>query len=83
MAIWKGCVEWSSERHGDGTRLVGPVAAQMPVGLDFIARPFAIRPMNAFVCVKLGGISKSMLAPASFQTPYALAAFSRISTATG
>jgi Asp-tRNA(Asn)/Glu-tRNA(Gln) amidotransferase A subunit family amidase len=32
---------WDRERDGAGTRLVGPVAAQLPVGLDFIARPFA------------------------------------------
>jgi Asp-tRNA(Asn)/Glu-tRNA(Gln) amidotransferase A subunit family amidase len=25
----------------DGTRLVGPVAAKLPVGIDFLARPFA------------------------------------------
>ena len=31
---------WDRERVGDGTRLVGPVAAKLPVGVDFIARPF-------------------------------------------
>jgi Asp-tRNA(Asn)/Glu-tRNA(Gln) amidotransferase A subunit family amidase len=32
---------WDRERDGqNGTRLVGPVAAQLPVGVDFIARPF-------------------------------------------
>jgi Asp-tRNA(Asn)/Glu-tRNA(Gln) amidotransferase A subunit family amidase len=25
---------------GQGTKLVGPIAAQLPVGVDFIARPF-------------------------------------------
>ena len=29
-----------SRREGNGTRLVGPVAAALPVGVDFIARPF-------------------------------------------
>jgi Asp-tRNA(Asn)/Glu-tRNA(Gln) amidotransferase A subunit family amidase len=31
---------WDRVRDGDNTRLVGPVAAQLPVGVDFIARPF-------------------------------------------
>jgi amidase len=32
---------WDRERDGqNGTRLVGPVPAQLPVGIDFIARPF-------------------------------------------
>ncbi|MFM2124021.1 MAG: hypothetical protein RL328_472 [Acidobacteriota bacterium] len=32
---------WDRVRDGNGTRLVGPVAAQIPVGVDFLARPFA------------------------------------------
>ena len=32
---------WDRVRDGDSTRLVGPIAAQLPVGVDFIARPFA------------------------------------------
>jgi amidase len=31
---------WDRERVADGTRLVGPIAAKLPVGVDFIARPF-------------------------------------------
>jgi amidase len=32
---------WDRERDGNGgTRLVGPVKASLPVGVDFIARPF-------------------------------------------
>ncbi|HEX7079725.1 MAG TPA: amidase [Gammaproteobacteria bacterium] len=31
---------WDRVRTADGTRLVGPVAASLPVGVDFIARPF-------------------------------------------
>ena len=31
---------WDRVRVPDGTRLVGPVAARLPVGVDFIARPF-------------------------------------------
>jgi Asp-tRNA(Asn)/Glu-tRNA(Gln) amidotransferase A subunit family amidase len=33
---------WDREREqGGGTRLAGPIAAQLPVGVDFVARPFA------------------------------------------
>ena len=31
---------WDRERAGNETRLVGPVPAKLPVGVDFIARPF-------------------------------------------
>jgi Asp-tRNA(Asn)/Glu-tRNA(Gln) amidotransferase A subunit family amidase len=31
---------WDRVADADGTRLVGPVAAALPVGVDFIARPF-------------------------------------------
>jgi Asp-tRNA(Asn)/Glu-tRNA(Gln) amidotransferase A subunit family amidase len=31
---------WDRVRDSSGTRLVGPVGAQLPVGVDFIARPF-------------------------------------------
>jgi Asp-tRNA(Asn)/Glu-tRNA(Gln) amidotransferase A subunit family amidase len=31
---------WDRVRDGDTPRLVGPVAARLPVGVDFIARPF-------------------------------------------
>jgi Asp-tRNA(Asn)/Glu-tRNA(Gln) amidotransferase A subunit family amidase len=31
---------WDREREGSGTRQVGPIPAKLPVGLDFIARPF-------------------------------------------
>ena len=31
---------WDRVREGEGTRLVGPIAARLPVGVDFYARPF-------------------------------------------
>ena len=32
---------WDRERDGNGgTRLIGPLPAQLPVGVDFVARPF-------------------------------------------
>jgi Asp-tRNA(Asn)/Glu-tRNA(Gln) amidotransferase A subunit family amidase len=31
---------WDRVREGNGTRLAGPIAAALPVGVDFIARPF-------------------------------------------
>ena len=31
---------WDRVRDGNETRLVGPIAAALPVGVDFIARPF-------------------------------------------
>src|SRR5262249_57294654 len=31
---------WDRARDGSETRLVGPIAESLPVGVDFIARPF-------------------------------------------
>jgi Asp-tRNA(Asn)/Glu-tRNA(Gln) amidotransferase A subunit family amidase len=31
---------WDRVRDGNGTRLVGPISARLPVGVDFIGRPF-------------------------------------------
>jgi Asp-tRNA(Asn)/Glu-tRNA(Gln) amidotransferase A subunit family amidase len=31
---------WDRVRDGDSTRLVGPVPVSLPVGVDFVARPF-------------------------------------------
>jgi Asp-tRNA(Asn)/Glu-tRNA(Gln) amidotransferase A subunit family amidase len=31
---------WDRARDGNETRLVGPIAARLPVGVDFVGRPF-------------------------------------------
>ncbi|HEV8396243.1 MAG TPA: amidase [Vicinamibacterales bacterium] len=31
---------WDREAAGNETRLIGPIAARLPVGVDFVARPF-------------------------------------------
>ena len=31
---------WDRVREGSGTRLVGPIPARLPVGVDFVGRPF-------------------------------------------
>ena len=31
---------WDRVREGNGTRLAGPIPAKLPVGIDFMARPF-------------------------------------------
>jgi Asp-tRNA(Asn)/Glu-tRNA(Gln) amidotransferase A subunit family amidase len=31
---------WDRVREGNGTRLVGPIRAKLPVGVDFVGRPF-------------------------------------------
>ena len=31
---------WDRAREGNDTRLVGPIPARLPVGVDFVGRPF-------------------------------------------
>jgi Asp-tRNA(Asn)/Glu-tRNA(Gln) amidotransferase A subunit family amidase len=31
---------WDRGREGNDTRLVGPISARLPVGVDFVGRPF-------------------------------------------
>jgi amidase len=31
---------WDRIREGRGTRLVGPIPARLPLGVDFVGRPF-------------------------------------------
>ncbi|HEV3057875.1 MAG TPA: amidase [Vicinamibacterales bacterium] len=52
---------------GTGTRLVGPLAARLPVGLDFAARPFA-EPTLLRIAAAYERVSKHRESPSEFRT---------------
>jgi Asp-tRNA(Asn)/Glu-tRNA(Gln) amidotransferase A subunit family amidase len=57
---------WDRVRDGaNGTRLVGPVAAQWPVGVDFIGRPFG-EPMLLRIAAAYEAASRHRRPPADF-----------------
>jgi Asp-tRNA(Asn)/Glu-tRNA(Gln) amidotransferase A subunit family amidase len=58
---------WDRERTGAGneTRLVGPVAAKLPVGVDFIARPFG-EPLLFRIAAAYEAATKHRRAPDGF-----------------
>ena len=56
---------WDRVRDGDGTRLVGPVPARLPVGVDFIARPFA-EPMLVRIASAYEAATRHRRPPAAF-----------------
>ncbi|HEX5110182.1 MAG TPA: amidase [Vicinamibacterales bacterium] len=56
---------WDRERVGNGTRLVGPVAAKLPVGVDFIARPFG-EPMLFRIAAAYEAATKNRRPPEGF-----------------
>jgi Asp-tRNA(Asn)/Glu-tRNA(Gln) amidotransferase A subunit family amidase len=57
---------WDRERDGEnGTRLVGPIAAKLPVGVDFIARPFD-EPMLFRIASAYEAATKHRLPPPEF-----------------
>jgi Asp-tRNA(Asn)/Glu-tRNA(Gln) amidotransferase A subunit family amidase len=56
---------WDRVRDGDATRLVGPVAASLPVGVDFVARPFD-EPMLFRIASAYEAATKHRRAPAAF-----------------
>ncbi|MCC7008542.1 MAG: amidase [Acidobacteria bacterium] len=52
----------------DGTRLVGPVAAQLPVGVDFAARPFG-EPLLVRIAAAYEALTKHRRTPPEFSGP--------------
>jgi Asp-tRNA(Asn)/Glu-tRNA(Gln) amidotransferase A subunit family amidase len=56
---------WDRERDGNGTRLVGPIAAKLPVGVDFIARPFG-EPLLFRIAAAYEAVTKHRKPPEAF-----------------
>jgi Asp-tRNA(Asn)/Glu-tRNA(Gln) amidotransferase A subunit family amidase len=56
---------WDRVRDGDGTRLVGPVPARLPVGVDFVARPFD-EPMLFRIASAFEAATRHRRPPAAF-----------------
>jgi Asp-tRNA(Asn)/Glu-tRNA(Gln) amidotransferase A subunit family amidase len=56
---------WDRVAEGSSTRLVGPVAVALPVGVDFIARPFD-EPMLFRIASAYEAATKHRKAPAEF-----------------
>ena len=56
---------WDRERAGDETRLVGPIPAALPVGVDFIARPFG-EPMLFRIAAAYEAATRNRRPPADF-----------------
>jgi len=55
----------AASADGTGTRLVGPVAARLPVGVDFAARPFG-EPTLLRIAAAYERITKHRERPAEF-----------------
>ncbi len=56
---------WDRERVGTETRLVGPIPAKLPVGVDFIARPFG-EPMLFRIAAAYEAATKNRRPPDGF-----------------
>jgi amidase len=56
---------WDRVADGNSTRLVGPVSVALPVGVDFIARPFD-EPLLFRIASAYEGATKHRRAPADF-----------------
>jgi len=56
---------WDRERIGSETRLVGPIAAKLPVGVDFIARPFG-EPLLFRIAAAYEAATKNRRPPEAF-----------------
>jgi amidase len=59
---------WDRVADGNSTRLVGPVAAALPVGVDFIARPFD-EPLLFRIASAYEAATKHRKPPADFAVP--------------
>jgi amidase len=59
---------WDRESAGNETRLVGPVAAKLPVGVDFIARPFG-EPLLFRIAAAYEAATKHRRPPDGFGPP--------------
>jgi Asp-tRNA(Asn)/Glu-tRNA(Gln) amidotransferase A subunit family amidase len=62
--IWDRAPD-GDDKRADGTRLVGPVAAALPVGVDFIARPFD-EPLLFRIAAAYEAATKHRKAPPEF-----------------
>jgi len=60
----------ANSADGTGTRLVGPVAARLPVGVDFAARPFG-EPMLLRIASAYERVTRHREPPAEFRGPAA------------
>ena len=56
---------WDRERDGNSTRLAGPIPARLPVGVDFIARPFG-EPMLFRIAAAYEAATKNRRPPQGF-----------------
>jgi len=56
---------WDRVREGNETRLVGPIAARLPVGVDFIGRPFD-EPLLVRIAAAYEAATKHRRPPSSF-----------------
>lgn len=56
---------WDRVREGSGSRLVGPIAARLPVGVDFVGRPFA-EPLLFRIASAYEAATKHRTPPADF-----------------
>ena len=49
----------------EGTKMVGPIPAKLPIGVDFLGRPFS-EPTLLRIAAAYEGVSKHRMAPPEF-----------------
>ena len=67
---------WDRERAGNETRLVGPIPATLPVGVDFIARPFG-EPLLFRIAAAYEAATKNRRPPEGFGPSAAIVGIDR------